>query len=385
MIQPIPFGRPMIGREEIDAVLHVLQGPILTHGDRCTEFEQAFSQFMGGGHSVTVSSGMAALHLSYFHLGIGPGDEVIVPAMTHNATVHAVELMGATPVFVDCDPRTGNVNPDAVAEAVTERTRAISVVHFLGIPAEMDRIIAIAEKHDLKVVEDAALSVGTRYDEVHVGLLGDMGIFSFYPVKHITTAEGGMFVTKHKDVEASVRRKRAFGVDRQHNERKIPGLYDVVELGLNYRMSELQAAIGIQQIKKADQFLQQRANNFARLKKHLEGEENLRVLDITSDRQISSHYCLTVVLENDLAGRRDDIILDLKERGIGTSIYYPHPVPRLSYYSGKYGYLPGQYPNAETISDHSIALPVGPHLTDDDIDRMAETFVAVKKEVPSEL
>ncbi|HEX2199874.1 MAG TPA: aminotransferase class I/II-fold pyridoxal phosphate-dependent enzyme, partial [Burkholderiales bacterium] len=166
----------------------VLRGDVLTHGPQCGFFEKEFATFLGGeAHAVSVSSCMAALHLAFVQLGIGPGDEVLVPAQTHTATAHAVEWSGARPVFVDCDPRTGNVTPEALAVALAERTRAIVVVHFLGAPCDMPAIVALARRHRLFVVEDCALALGSRIDGMHVGLFGDAGCFSFYPVKHMTT------------------------------------------------------------------------------------------------------------------------------------------------------------------------------------------------------
>ena len=192
--------------------------------------------------------------LAYFNLGIGPGDEVIVPAMTHVATAHAVELTGAKPVFVDAEIKTGNIDIDQIEAAITTNTKALSVVHFLGMPVDMDRINQIAEKHNLFVVEDAALAFGTKYKGKHAGLLGDLGVFSMYPVKHITTLEGGLILSKHPDMLEKIALQRAFGVDRTHGERKIPGQYGVNMLGLNYRMNELQAAIGICQIDRLNDF-----------------------------------------------------------------------------------------------------------------------------------
>ncbi len=227
-IRKIPFGKPWITAAEREAVLRVLEGDILTHGPQARAFEEEFAAFMGAGaHCLTVSSGMAALHLAYWQLGIGAGDEVIVPAQTHVATVHAVEVVGATPVFADCDRATGNIDPQAVARLVTPRTKAIGIVHYNGIPCDMDAIMAIAERGSLKVVEDCALAVGARYRGKHVGLFGDAAIFSFYPVKHITTGDGGMFATRHADLSARVAKARAFGVDRSFGERDVPGLYDV--------------------------------------------------------------------------------------------------------------------------------------------------------------
>lgn len=368
----IPFGRPWITEDERRAVLEVLDGHILTHGPRCQAFEDAFADFMGGeAHCVSVSSCMAALHLSYLEAGIGEGDEVLVPAQTHIATVHAVELVGARPVFVDCELQTGNMDPDRIEERITDRTRAIGLVHFLGIPCDMDRIGATADAHGLRVVEDAALAVGTRYRGAHAGTIGDSGCFSFYPVKHITTGEGGMFVSRDPEIAERVARIRGFGVDRTHGERRIPGHYDVDRLGLNYRMSELQASLGVEQVKKLDAILRRRSENFDRLRDRVVDLPGLSVLESPESHRESSHYCLTVLLDPELRARRNELVAFLNDRGVGTSIYYPQPTPRMSYYRDRYGYDESEYPSAAAISDGSIALPVGPHLTTDDMDYIA--------------
>jgi len=369
----IPFGRPWITDEDRQAVAEVLEGYLLTHGPQCKAFESEFAEFMGtDAHCVTVSSGMAALHLAYLHFGIMAGDEVIVPAMTHIATVHAVEWVGATPVFVDCDPATGNLTPESIAAAVTSRTKAISIVHFQGIPCDMPAIMKIAKQHDLKVIEDCALAVGARYEGRHAGLFGDAACFSFYPVKHITSGEGGMFATRHTNVASAVSRLRAFGVDRRHDQRTVPGMYDVPSLGLNYRMSEMQAALGRTQLAKIDEILARRRLNFQRLKAGISVLPNVRVLDTTSNAAVNSHYSMSLVLEGPLSTQRNDVIQRLKDAGIGTSVYYPQPVPRMTYYREKYGYNEQRYPIATQISDESIALPVGPHVTDDDVDYMID-------------
>ena len=375
----IPFGRPWITEPDRQAVLDVLQGHILTHGPQCKAFEEEFANFMGdGAYCVSVSSCMAALHLCYFYLGLGPGDEVIVPAQTHSATAHAVELVGARPVFVDCSPETGNIDCSQIESLINPSTRALSLVHFLGIPCNMDQVISIAERHNLKVVEDCALAIGARYKGKHVGLFGDFGCFSFYPVKHITTGEGGMFVSRHKDVADSVAKLRAFGTDRSHTERAIPGMYDVATLGLNYRMSEMQAALGRRQVLKLGEILERRQNNFMNLKSRLTEIPGISILDAVNGEARNSHYCLTVVLPEELPAPRDQIVKALNDAGVGTSIYYPHPVPRMTYYKSKYGYEAAKYPNATAISDRSIALPVGPHVTDDDVEHIG---VSLKKAI----
>ena len=382
--QEIPFARPWITDDDRKAVLDVLNGHILTHGPQCKAFEEEFAAFLGDdAHCVSVSSCMAALHLGYLHFGIGPGDEVIVPAQTHTAAAHAVEWVGARPVFVDCEPQTGNLTVETMARAITPRTKAISVVHFVGIPCDMPGIMKVAQIHGLKVIEDCALALGGRYQGKHVGLFGDAGCFSFYPVKHITTGEGGMFVSRHRSVVEAVKTLRAFGVDRTHGERTLPGMYDVPTLGLNYRMSEMQAALGRTQLARFGENLQLRRAHFDGLKRALSEAASVRVLDADDPDAASSHYCLSVVLEGNLRIYRNQIVTRLNAEGIGTSVYYPQPVPRMTYYQKKYGYDSTRYWQAEGISDNSIALPVGPHLTDRDLKRIGETFTTLAREFGS--
>ena len=378
----IPFGRPWINDADRQAVASVLDGHILTHGPQCKGFEEDFATFVGdGANAVTVSSAMAALHLAYLHLGVGPGDEVVVPAQTHVATVHAVEWTGARPVFADCDPATGNLTAESIRAAISPRTKAVGVVHFLGIPCNMPEIMKVVADHDLKLVEDCALAIGSRWNGKHVGLFGDAGCFSFYPIKHLTTGEGGMFLTRHPDVAEAVAQLRAFGVDRSHGARKVPGLYDVTMAGLNYRMSEMQAALGRSQLTRIQENLERRRANFERLKASLAGRPGTRVLDATAPDAANSHYCLGLILEQGLAARRGEAIELLKADGIGTSIYYPHPVPRLTYYREKYADPPEHWPEATCISDHSLALPVGPHLGSDEIDRIGRSVNRVLDEL----
>jgi perosamine synthetase len=377
----IPFGRPWITDAEKNAVMQVLSGDVLTHGPQAHAFEKEFATFIGGGHCLTTSSGMAALHLAYWQLGIGAGDEVIVAAQTHVATAHAVEFVGAKPVFADFDRATGNMDPAKIEALITPRTRAIGLVHYAGIPCDMDAIMAIAERHKLKVIEDCALALGTRWRGKHAGLFGDAAIVSFYPVKHITTGDGGMFITRHADLAAKVAKARAFGVDRTFAERAVPGVYDVPTLGINYRLSDINSAIGRKQLERLGIMLDKRRHNFQRLKAALSKLENVRILDVQEKHAENSHYCLTVVLEGDASARRDALVAKLNAAGVGTSVYYPHPIPRLKYYREKYGYNPSQFPNAARISDCAIALPVGPHVGDEDMDYIARHFAQALKEI----
>jgi len=373
----IPFGQPWITEEDRHAVNAALQSPILTHGPQTEELEKEFSSFLGDApHCVAVSSCMAALHLAYLSLGIGPGDEVIVPAQTHVATAHAVEIVGARPVFVDCELTTGNILLDQVEAALTPRTRAISVVHFVGIPANMPRVVDLARRHGTYVVEDCALALGSRYEARHVGLFGDVGCFSFYPIKHITCGEGGMFVSRHAELAAKARLLRSFGTERSPNT---SSRYDVALVGLNYRLSEIAAALCRSQLRRMDANLCRRARNFAALKDAISAIRPISILDSQHKPAVSAYYCQEILLQPPLADRRDTITAQLRTMGVGTSVYYPHPVPRLQFYRKKYGWDSNLFPNAQRISDCSIALPVGPTLSESDIRRVSESFAAACK------
>lgn len=371
-MREIKFGKPMLDENERQAVNEVLQGDILVHGPKAKEFEAGFSEFTGEGHSVSVSSCTAGLHLSYFHFGIGPGDEVIVPAQSHVATVHSVELVGAKPVFVDAEMNTGNIDIDQIEDKINENTKAISIVHYLGMPVDMGAIMNLANKYDLKVVEDCALAVGSYYKNKHAGLFGDTGCFSFYPVKHFTTAEGGMVLCKNEDDAKILTRKKAFGVDRTDSERKVPGVYEVNMLGFNYRMNEIQAAIGIEQLKKIKSFLDIREKNYQALESGLKEVDEISLFQSSHGDFKSSYYCLSIVLDDQYKDKRFELVKYLNTNGVGTSVYYPKAIPEFEYYREKYGYKIGQFENASRISDNSIALPVAPHLNEDDMNYIVE-------------
>lgn len=358
----IPFGKPTINKKEISLVNKVLKSGIYVHGSKSSDFEKKFLKFTRAKFAITVSSCTAGMHLIYFSLGVGKGDEVILPAQTHTATAHAIELTGAKPVFVDCDKKNGNINTQEILKKINRKTKVICVVHYLGIPVNINPIKKIAKRKKIFILEDCALSLGAKFNNTHTGLLGDAGVFSFYPVKHMTTAEGGMVITNNKSLSEKIKLKKAFGINKSFNERKVSGMYDAIELGFNYRMSEIHAAIGLEQLKKLPKFLSVRKKNFKYLKKKLEKYSNIRILDNTEKGFENSYYCLNIVLLNKLRKKRLDIINYLKSKKIGTSIYYPQPVPRMTYYKKKYGFNPKNFINASEISDFSISIPVGPHI-----------------------
>lgn len=371
---PIPFGRPLLDAEEIEAVTRVLSGPTLVHGPVSHAFEQRFAERIGSRHAVALSSCTAGLHLSLLVKGVGPGDAVAVPAMTHVATAHAVEFCGARPRFVDVEADSGNIDPEELAEAVTPALKAIMVVHYLGLPCDMDRILALAEKAGAFVVEDCALAVDATYGGAKAGTLGLTGCFSFYPIKHMTTVEGGMVTTDDEDVATAIAQRKAFGYDRALGQRAKPGIYDVTALGYNYRMSEVQAAVGLAQLGKLDAFQRARAENHRILKSALAELDEITVFEPLKGKAVSSHYCLNAVLPRDRSVARDRVVASLKEVGVGTSVHYPRAVPLMTYYRDKYGYREGQFPVAEWLAEQTISLPVGPHLKEGDALRIAEAF-----------
>jgi perosamine synthetase len=379
----IPFGKPMLGDEERSAAAAVLDGTTLTHGPRVKEFEAAFADFTAAPHAVATATCMASLHLAYLSIDLRPGEEVLVPAQTHVAMAHAVQICGAKPVFVDAEPRTGNVDLDLLESLITPRTRAISVVHYLGLPVDMARVNEIARRHDLFVVEDCAIALGAHIDDKHVGLHGDIGCFSFYPVKHITTGEGGMVITKHDHVAERVSKQRAFGIDKSVlTDRRHTGAYEIDYVGLNYRLSEIGGAIGTEQMKKLPDFLTARERNYELLREGLAAVDELEIIDSGHDgNRRASFYCLNALVREPLAERREDIIDELKRRGIGTSVYYPKALTDTRYYAATYGYEPGSCPVATGISTRSIAFPVGPHVDEGDVEYMVENVKQVFSEV----
>ena len=376
----IPFGKPLIDKIDVDSIAKVLKTGILVHGKKTIDFESQFKKFTKSKYSVSTSSCTSAMHLFYFVNNIGPGDEVIVPSQTHLATVHAVELVGAKPVFVDSNFVDGNINIKDIEKKITKKTKVITVVHYLGIPVDMPAILKISNKYKLLVLEDCALAIGAKIKNKHVGTFGDAGAFSFYPVKHMTTAEGGMLITNSNKVAKKVKSARAFNVNRDYSKRKIPGLYDCDGLGFNYRMSELEASLGITQLRKIKKILKYRKTNFNRLKNIFKKKNLFHIPDVKKKNFESAFYCFSVVFKNISFKKRNDLINKINSKGIGTSIYYPHPVPRLNYYKKKYKKKPNSYKVASTYSDKNICFPVGPHV---DLKKMKYIVTELKKIINS--
>ena len=368
----IKFARPIIGPEEIAAVGEALKNPRMTNAGRVVEFESQFSEMIGGGAAVAMSSCTSALHAALLCLDIGQDDEVIVPALTFAACAHVVEAVGAIPVFADCHPEAGQLDPEAVERCVTKRTKAIMLMHYAGRAGYIGTMQAVARRHNLRIIEDCATALGAVHSGKHVGLHGDIGCFSFHPVKHITTGEGGMLVTRNLEVAARARAFREFGkwadTDQPHSYVD----YEIRDFGLNFRMTEMQAAIGLVQLKSAKHRLELRRWNYRKLAAMLDG---LEILQLGGDE--AAAYCLVVHMpdmRSQFAVRKA-----LAKRGVETSCYYPGPLPLMPYYAKKYDIMPGSFPSAERIAHNTIAMSVGPHLSAADMVFQAEQLKEVLK------
>ena len=378
----IPFGRPLLGQGEQEAVLRVLQSPQLVHGPEAIAFESEFAQYVGQEVEATsVSSATAGLYLAYAALGVGPGAEVIVPALTHVATAHAAHALGASVRFADVELASGNVSVQQISALLTSATKVICVVHYLGLPVDMGPILNLAHDHGIAVVEDCALAIGTRLEGRHAGTLGDVGVFSFYPAKHMTTGEGGMVVSGDAMLMSRVRSMKAFGYDKALSERTVPGVYDIKEFGLNMRMSEIAAAMGRVQINRLPDFAKQRSANSVQLRSRLGQVGDLHLQCAPQDHQQHSHYCEIARFPSLCREDRDKLSLAMQARGVGTSVYYPVTLPKSRFYSALPGAQQEDFPSATQFSDQSIALPVGPHLTTADMDTIADALVEALGEV----
>lgn len=371
------FGSPLIEQPEIDEVVDCLRSGWIGSGPRVSRFEERFRDYTGAEHAVAMNSCTAALHLSLLALGVGPGDEVIVPSMTFVATANAVIHSGATPVLVDCDRATMNVDPAAIEAAITERTRAVVVVHFAGRVCDMDRILEIVRRHDLRLVEDCAHAIETEWRGRHAGTLGDIGCFSFYVTKNVVTGEGGMAITSRKDLADRMRTLALHGMTKDAWRRfsdKGYVHYDVVEAGFKYNMMDLQAAIGIHQLARVERTWKRRAEIWAAY------EEAFRELPFflppapAPDTRHALHLFTPLLDVERSSVSRDEFLERMTARQIGTGVHY-RAVHLHPYYQERFGYRPESLPNAAWVSDRTVSLPLSPKLEDRDV---ADVIEAVR-------
>tara|TARA_B110000858_G_C17793627_1_gene471216 strand:- start:1374 stop:2525 length:1152 start_codon:yes stop_codon:yes gene_type:complete len=364
-----PFGKPVFDSSKyLTTIKSILDSGKLVHGQYMDKFENDFKKFTKAKDAISVSSCTTGMQLFYKVLGISNGDEVIVSSQTHVATAHAIESSGAKPIFVDSEISTGNLKISDIEKKINKKTKAITIVHYLGNPVDMIAINKLAKKYKLFVLEDCALALGTKIKKKHAGLYGDAGFFSFYPVKHMTTGEGGMIILNSNKFSKKIRKMRAFGYNKNLNQRKIPGQYDVDSFGFNFRMGEINASIGSIQLMSLRKFLSIRRKNYKTLLDNLKAFKSFSILKHLEDKNYqSSYYCFSLILNSKLSKSRKLIIKKLNSEGLGTSIYYPKPVPLLQYYKKKYKYKDKDFQVSKMISQNSICLPIGQHLSSKDI------------------
>ena len=356
LIRQIPIAKPLLGREEDEAIKQVLHSGMLVQGKQVKAFEEAFADYIGVEHAVAVTNGTIALDLALKALKLDPGDEVIVPAFSFIATSNCVLFQDAKPVFADIDQKTFNIDPSDVNEKLTAKTKAIIPVHLFGQPAKMDELKEIAQDHEIYVIEDAAQSHGAEYKEQKTGSLGDIGCFSFYATKNMTTGEGGIMTTNNSEVARTVRLLRHHGQTEKYHHTMI---------GYNYRMTELSAAIGLVQLKKLDERNEKRMKNAQKLD---EGIETLHGLTPPYREEYARHafYQYVIRVEDDYPLERNQLADHLKEKGIGTAVHYPMPIYKQPPYR-KLGYDKTICPVTEDSCRRILSLPVHPSVEEEDI------------------
>jgi perosamine synthetase len=361
----IPYGRQCIEEDDIQAVAQVLRSDFLTTGPKAAEFEKTVAEYTGARHAVAISNGTAALHAACLAAGIGEGDEVITSAITFAASANCALYCGGKPVFADIDPHTYNIDPEDIRRKVTSRTKAIIPVHFTGQPCDMDAVQAIADEYGLTVIEDAAHALGAEYKGKRIGALSEMTTFSFHPVKHVTTGEGGMIMTNDDKLYQRLLLFRSHGITRDETlmHRNEGGwYYEQLELSTNYRLTDFQSALGISQMKKLDRFVQRRRAIAKRYDEAFAGLAGIVTPWQAPDGYNSYH--LYVIQVTDMP--RKEAFDKLRAAGIGVNVHYI-PVYRHPYYQA-HGYAGVCCPNAEELYERMISLPIFPLLTDEQQD-----------------
>lgn len=372
----LPFALPEIGEEEITEVVSCLRSGWVTTGPKSKQFEADFSGFLGGGvEAIAVNSATAGLHLALEAIGIGPGDEVITTTHTFTATAEVIRYLGADPVFVDIDEGTLCIDVEAVEKAITPRTKAILPVHFAGLAADMAGILALARKHGLRVVEDAAHALPTSCNGRLVGTLeSDVTVFSFYANKTITTGEGGMLVTRDAEIARRVRVMRLHGINRDAFDRftaKVPSwYYEVVAPGFKYNMTDVAAAMGIHQLRKAELFQKKREAIVAAYNAGL-AECPIILPPQPGAGDVHSWHLYVIRLGDGVAVTRDVFIERLFERGIGCSVHYI-PLHLHPYWRDTYGLLPSMFPVSQRVYERSLSLPLYSKMAPADVERVIE-------------
>jgi perosamine synthetase len=370
----LPYGLQHLTDEDVAAVVEVLRSDWITTGPKVAEFEEAVAAVAGARHAVAFSSGTAALHAAVFAAGLGPGDEAITSPLTFCATANAVLYQGAVPVFADVRPDTLTLDPALVEQRLTKRTRAILPVDYAGHPADLDALGAVAERHGLVMIEDAAHALGARYRGRIVGAIAAMTVFSFHPVKHLTTGEGGMVTTDDDALAARLRTFRSHGIASDARARQAQGqwYYEMTALGFNYRLTDIACALGLSQLPRLGANVARRRNIAASYAAGLARVSGLTLPATTPDVEHAWHLYPVRV---DAGIDRGEVFRALRAEGLGVNVHYV-PVHLHPYYRERFGYRGGEFPIAEDAYARLISLPMFHAMTDRDVD---DVVVAVKK------
>ncbi len=354
----IPPAQPIIGAEEREAVDRVMRSGMLAQGPEVAAFEKEFSEFVDGRHCIAVNSGTSALHMAFLAVGIGPGDEVIVPSFSFAATANSVSLTGATPIFADIEQDYFNIDPAHVEALITPRTKAVMPVHLYGHPANMAALQAICEKHGILLLEDSAQSHAATFNGTPVGAFGLAASFSFYPTKNMTSGEGGMVTTPSDEVARNVRLLRNQGMERR---------YENEVVGFNTRMTDIHAAIGRVQLTKLMGWTKQRQDNAAFLSANING---VVVPPVAAEATHVYHQYTIRVVDHD----RDRFAEELTKLGVGSGVYYPTPIHRLPSFG-----LSLDLPTTERVAKQCLSLPVHPSLSHSDLEKVVESVNTVAR------
>ena len=380
--QYLPFHLPDIAEEEIRAVTETLRSGWLTTGPRVRQLEEDFARYVGSPHAVAVNSGTAALHLALEAAGVSAGDEVVIPTMTFAATGEVVRYLNATPVLVDCREDTLNVDPGQIERAVTPRTRAIIPVHFAGRPCEMDKILAVAKAHKLTVIEDAAHALPARFRGTMVGAIGDITCFSFYATKTITTGEGGIATTGDPEWAERMRMMSLHGISKDAWKRysaEGSWYYEILAPGYKYNLTDIAASIGVQQLKKCDQFWQRRQRYATLYTDAFRDVPEITLPPAVEGGQHAWHlYVIQLRLER-LRVDRNAFIELLKRGNIGTSVHFI-PLHLHPYYRENFGYRPTDFPVASAVFERTVSLPIYPKMTESDVAYVSDVVRTLVKQ-----
>jgi perosamine synthetase len=371
----LPYGRHEVDEADIQSVVEVLRGDWLTNGPTVGRFEQAFAEVVGARFAVAFSSGTAALHGAVDAAGIGSGDEVITSPLTFLASANCILYCGGKPVFADVDPTTLNLDPAAAEAALTPRTKAILPIHFAGLPCDLEAIRALARAHGLLLIDDAAHALGAEVAGRRIGGLSHLTTFSFHPVKHITTGEGGMVTTNEPAMADHLRRFRNHGIDREVRQRQATWIQDMVAFGFNYRLTDMQSALGLSQLRRLDARLKRREEIATRYHQAFAAVPEVTVAPTHPGTRHAWHIYPLLLNRERLRRDRETIFQALRAENIGVSVHY-RPVHLHPYYRERLGSQPGLCPAAEAAFERLITLPLFPTMTDADA---MDVIVGVEK------